>query len=45
MTERPTNLRREVPTAGPDGKHARDAKGDEKMVPSHIGAVPPPPLR
>jgi hypothetical protein len=36
---------REVPIAGPDGKHQKDEKGYDKMVPSHMNATPPPPLR
>jgi len=36
---------REVPAVGPDGKHLKDAKGYDKMVPSHISETPPPPLR
>jgi len=36
---------REVPVAGPDGKHQKDEKGYDKMVPSHMTATPPPPLR
>jgi hypothetical protein len=36
---------REVPVVGPDCKLIKDAKGSDKMVPTHIGEVPPPPLR
>ena len=35
---------REVSTVDPDGKAIYEG-GKEKMVPSYIGAVPPPPLR
>jgi hypothetical protein len=36
---------KEVPVAGPDGKHIRDASGNEKKVPTYFGVLPPPPLR
>ena len=36
---------REVPALDADGKLAKDANGSDKMVPTYIGAVPPPPLR
>jgi hypothetical protein len=36
---------REVPVVGPDGKYLKDAKGSDKMVPSHISETPAPPLR
>jgi hypothetical protein len=36
---------REVPVVGRDGKVVKDANGSDKMVPSHIGEAPPPPMR
>ena len=36
---------REVPFVGREGKLLKDDKGYDKMVPSHIGEAPPPPLR
>jgi hypothetical protein len=36
---------RMVGIVGPDGKIAKDAQGNDKMVPNHINEVPPPPLR
>jgi hypothetical protein len=35
----------DVPMVGRDGKRLKDEKGSDKMVPSHIGEAPPPPLR
>jgi hypothetical protein len=35
----------EVRAVGSDGKNLKDAKGSDKMVPSHINTKPPPPLR
>ena len=36
---------REVPMVGREGKLLKDDKGNDKMVPSHIGEAPPPPTR
>jgi len=36
---------REVPMVGREGKLLKDDKGYDKMVPSHIGETPPPPMR
>jgi hypothetical protein len=42
---KPEMAPREVPAVGPDGKLIKDAKGSDKTVSTHIGEVPPPPLR
>ena len=36
---------REVPAVGADGRHLKDDRGNDKMVPSHSNETPPPPLR
>lgn len=42
---KPDSAPHEVYMVGRDGKRLRDERGNEKMVPSHIGEAPPPPMR